>query len=163
MTLMRIGVISDTHIPDRASVIPTEVVAAFHGVDSIIHAGDFTSIDVVNTLQSIAPLHAVHGNMDEYQIKQQFPSKKIIDAGRIRIGLVHGHEAGYENIKQGIERLFKNDSVDCIVYGHTHRPEKAVIGGTLFFNPGSAVGDRSQSIGIFTITDTTFDADIISF
>lgn len=43
---MIIGLISDTHIPDRADKIPITVLEAFKNVDLIIHAGDLTSIRV---------------------------------------------------------------------------------------------------------------------
>jgi putative phosphoesterase len=40
---MLIGLISDTHIPDRARQLPDNVLEAFKDVDLILHAGDLTS------------------------------------------------------------------------------------------------------------------------
>ena len=37
---MLIGVISDTHIPERAKKIPDKVYELFEDVDLILHAGD---------------------------------------------------------------------------------------------------------------------------
>ena len=48
---MLIGLISDTHIPDRARIIPQNVIDAFEGVDLIIHAGDLTSLRIIEELE----------------------------------------------------------------------------------------------------------------
>ena len=61
---MLIGLISDTHIPDRARILPTKVIEAFEDVELIIHAGDLTSPKVIEELEEIAPVMAVQGNMD---------------------------------------------------------------------------------------------------
>ena len=161
--MIRIGVISDTHIPDRALELPSEILYGLEGVDCIIHAGDCTQWNVIEQLRSIAPVHAVQGNMDDYIIKQQLPLKKVVEFGTVRIGITHGHGGGFGNIKKKIAHRFKDDNVDCIVFGHTHQAEKTMVNDILFFNPGSAVDDRSKSIGIFTFDDNSFEADLISF
>ena len=61
---MKIGVISDTHIPKRAKALPEVVLKAFKDLDHIIHAGDIMSIGVLNTLKELAPVTAVAGNLD---------------------------------------------------------------------------------------------------
>ena len=61
---MLIGLISDTHIPDRAKEIPQKVFDAFSEVDLILHAGDLTSLKVIEDLEKIAPVMAIQGNMD---------------------------------------------------------------------------------------------------
>ena len=61
---MLIGLISDTHIPDRAKVLPQKVIEAFNDVELILHAGDLTSPRVIEELEDIAPVMAVQGNMD---------------------------------------------------------------------------------------------------
>ena len=37
---MRIGLISDTHIPEARAELWPQVYAAFEGVDAILHGGD---------------------------------------------------------------------------------------------------------------------------
>ena len=59
-----IGLISDTHIPKRAMCVPKRVFEIFENVDYIIHAGDLVELSVVDELEQIAPVLAVHGNMD---------------------------------------------------------------------------------------------------
>ena len=56
---MLIGLISDTHIPDRAKVLPQKVMEAFSEVELILHAGDLTSPKVIEELETIAPVMAI--------------------------------------------------------------------------------------------------------
>jgi putative phosphoesterase len=63
---MLIGVISDTHIPERANTIPEIVFEIFKEVDLILHAGDLVSLEVRDQLEKIAPTICVQGNMDRY-------------------------------------------------------------------------------------------------
>jgi putative phosphoesterase len=61
---MRIGLISDTHIPIAAKELWPQVYEAFRGVDLIMHAGDLMVPDVIDWLEEVAPVMAVWGNGD---------------------------------------------------------------------------------------------------
>ena len=61
---MRIGVVADTHIPDRTRELPAEIFDHLHGVDMILHAGDVSRQIVLDRLATIAPVIAVQGNRD---------------------------------------------------------------------------------------------------
>jgi len=62
---MKIGVISDTHIPNRAKEIPPKVLEMLKGMDMILHAGDLVELSILEILKSICPdVRAVWGNMD---------------------------------------------------------------------------------------------------
>ncbi len=135
-----IGLISDTHIPNRRKKLPKEVIKAFNDakVDLIIHAGDFEDLSIVSVLEKIAPLEAVHGNMCHQEVKTRFPSKKIIEIENITLWFTHGNggPSGY------FERLldsFKNEvsRLDIIISGHTHIPEAKLLNGIQIINPGS--------------------------
>ena len=86
---MLIGLISDTHIPDRAKVLPQNVIEAFNDVDLILHAGDLTSPRVIEELEEIAPVMAIQGNMDRVN-GIDLPKARVIEAEGLRIGLIHG-------------------------------------------------------------------------
>ena len=86
---MLIGLISDTHIPDRAKQLPQNVFDAFSDVDLILHAGDLTSLEVINQLEQIAPVMAVQGNMDRVNWIN-LPKAKVVEAEGLKIGIVHG-------------------------------------------------------------------------
>ena len=142
---MKIAVLSDTHVSSIES-LPEKVIASLSTVDLIIHAGDFTSIGVLNELKHFAEVKAVHGNMDPTELESALPAKEMLDLGNKRLGITHGWGAPWE-IEERVRSIFAQDRVDVIVYGHSHRSQNKVIDGILFFNPGKA----SDSFGIITI------------
>lgn len=153
---MKIGVISDTHIPDRAKEIPREVMDGLKDVDMIIHAGDLVDISVLDKLKSISKnVVAVRGNMDPDEIKKQLPEKEILKVGNHRIGVMHGNGAPNKLIEL-MSSVFKDDNVDVIIFGHSHYPINEKRDGVLFFNPGSVtdkVFSPYNSYGIIEVND----------
>ena len=75
---MLIGLISDTHLPNRATEIPEKVFETFENVDLILHSGDICSFDVIDQLNKVAPTLAVRGNMDPFT-EEELPSSRIIE------------------------------------------------------------------------------------
>lgn len=161
---MKIGVISDTHIPDKCEHIPKTVLNAFKHVDMIVHAGDMVDLDAIDELKSACPkIVAVAGNMDSQRIMKKFPVKQVFEISGSKIGLMHGSGAPINLIKV-LKNAFKNERPDIIIFGHSHKPMNEVIDGILFFNPGSATDFSSgqASYGIIEINDAlTIDAKII--
>ncbi|MGA2682891.1 MAG: YfcE family phosphodiesterase [Candidatus Bathyarchaeia archaeon] len=74
-----IGLISDTHVPKRAAKVPQKVFEIFQNVDFIIHAGDLVELSVIDELEQIAPVLAVHGNMDSPQASEALPTLNSLD------------------------------------------------------------------------------------
>lgn len=161
---MRIGVISDTHIPKNTDKIPEIVFKHFKDVDLILHAGDLTNINVIDELRQITPnVEAVTGNMDLSENQSVLPRKKLINADGLKICLIHGwgDPAG---IKNRILMEVKDDKPDIIIFGHTHQPEKGVLNNILFLNPGSPtdkVYASVNSVALLTIDKGKADAEII--
>lgn len=134
---MKIGVIADTHIPDRAKEIPKQILEAFKNVDMVIHAGDLVDLSVLEKLKTICPnIKAVYGNMDPHEVKKNLPEKEIIQVGNYKIGLMHGYGAAH-NLIDLMSEAFKNDHVDIIIFGHSHAGSSEKKGDVLYFNPGS--------------------------
>ena len=151
---MRIGVLSDTHIPLAAGRLPQKVMDGLTGVDLILHAGDIVEYSLIKTLETIARTEAVCGNMDSFGIRKILPDKKIVQAGNFSIGLIHGFGSPF-NLTKRIRNQF-HERVDAIVFGHSHSQMNKVIDGVLFFNPGSPtdkVFAKSNSYGILTVND----------
>lgn len=153
---MKIGVISDTHIPDRAESLPQQVLDAFKNVDMIIHAGDLVNFSVIEDLKKCcANIKVVCGNMDHDPQCNSMPRKEIINAGAFRIGLMHGY--GHPNtLIENLEKEFKFDNVNMVIFGHSHNAVNEVRNGIIFFNPGSPtdkVFARYNSYGIIEIND----------
>lgn len=151
---MKIGVISDTHGHDLDDIAAT-VLASLHGVDLIVHAGDFTHASVYRGLTDIAEVKAVHGNMDSLELKEMLPSVITFEAGGRKIGVTHGSGAPW-GIVGRVRRLFRDE--DIIIFGHSHQAHNASLEDSLMFNPGTA----SRSFGIIDIGDK-IDARIIEF
>jgi putative phosphoesterase len=134
-----LGLISDTHIPSRGNSLPKSVIRAFTDVDMIIHAGDFERLQVASTLEKIAPLKAVHGNMCHHEVLEKFPKTNIISVEKVEIGITHGGGGSSGYFKRVLQEFDpKNISkINIIVSGHTHNPSAKVIKGIQFINPGS--------------------------
>lgn len=134
---MRIGVIGDTHIPERAKDIPQQVLEAFKGVDMIIHVGDLVNLDVLDKLKTACKnIKAVWGNMDPYEVRKKLPEKEIIRIGDYNIGIIHGY--GHPNkLIELVTEIFKEEKVNLIIFGHSHYPINEKRGNILYFNPGT--------------------------
>jgi len=140
---LRIGVLSDTHVSSLAE-LPDKILTTLAEVDMIIHAGDFTTKDVLDGLKQLRGVSAVCGNMDSNELKRLLPEREVLTVGRKRIGVTHGW-GGPHGIEDRVGSLFSN--VDIIVFGHSHELMNEIINGILFFNPGQA----RNSFGILTI------------
>lgn len=149
---MKVGVLSDTHIPKRAGGLPEEVIQAFRNVDHIIHAGDITSPKVLSELECLASVTAVSGNVDPEPLQETLGSKKITTLSGYRIGITHGHGSGGKTLERAM-KCFEKDDVDCIIFGHSHIPFCEYINGILMFNPGSPTDKRRNELYSFGILE----------
>lgn len=146
--MVTIGVLSDTHLLEPNDWFRKKVVSSFAEADMIFHAGDLTSLSVLEVFAG-KTVYAVHGNMCGPRTRNSLPESRIIEVGDFRLALVHG--AGFlYNIE---ERLFDHFApIDCIVYGHTHKPACRRFGPTLMVNPGSfAPAARHGGHGTYAI------------
>jgi putative phosphoesterase len=181
-SVTRIGVVADTHIPDRLKRLPASVFEKLRGVDAILHAGDLSAAHVVKSLETIAPVFAVQGNRDMItRYGRTLPTDRLIEIGKVRIGLTHGHGGWRGYLKEklhyhlfgyGITRTirraqqrFEFEQMNAIIFGHTHRPYNAVCDQVLVFNPGSVGPDYythyGAAVGIITIADSAVRGEII--
>ena len=158
-----IGLISDTHIPSRAKSIPKTVFNIFETVDFIIHAGDLVELTVIDELEQIAPVLAVHGNMDSPEVSDILPkvnSLKIFDR---KIGVMHDPDTlmGMSKMRE----IAKENGFDVLVYGHTHNANIKWEGKTLYINPGSPTNPSSllnkPSVAVLKITKEAITPEIV--
>jgi len=159
---MKIGVISDTHMPCKARELPGELVSVLKGCDLILHAGDLTEPYVLDELRKISRVEAVSGNMDSRKVRSVLSDKKILMLSGKKICLMHGY--GNPNALVGVLKTeFFGEGPDIIVFGHSHVPMNEYIEGVLFFNPGSATDTifaPYRSYGIIEITKDEIKAEI---
>lgn len=151
--LMKIGVISDTHLKKPTPELCQLQHTVFANVSMILHAGDLTELEVLEAFSGKEVI-AVQGNMDSRTVRNELPSKKVVEIEGFRIGVLHGLGNPF-----GLPRRLAGTfhEVDVIVYGHTHRSDNKVRDGVLFFNPGSFSGGfpffGKRSVGILTIEE----------
>ena len=154
--MTRIGVIADTHIPDRAEDLPKKVIDDFSRVDMIVHAGDLVDLSVLDKLKSLCGnVIAVWGNMDPEAVRKKLPENEIITVGKYRLGLTHG--SGHPSrLLEVVSSKFQDQKVDAVIFGHSHIPLNEEKKGVLYFNPGSATDEifsPYRSYGILEVDD----------
>jgi putative phosphoesterase len=152
---MRIVVLADTHV-NTLEHLPRKIIDAISTVDLIIHAGDFTDVQVLKELKQLREVKAVQGNMDSMELKAVLPVKEIIEIENKRIGITHGSGSPW-GIEEKVRKMFESDQINIIVYGHSHQSQNKVIDDILLFNPGKA----TDSFGILTINREA-EGEIIS-
>jgi len=149
---MQIAIVSDTHMPRGARVIPPACLERCRAADAILHAGDLVDVPVLELLRSLGPpLHAISGNVDSAAVRALLPERLELELGGARIGLVHipGPARGRAARLRGAFA-----GCDAVVFGHTHLPEHAELDGFQIFNPGSPTERRrapAHTMGIATI------------
>jgi len=160
--MIRIGVISDTHINRPEPLIDEIIGKHFQTVDMFIHTGDMVWFEVLDSLYATGkPVHAVSGNMDPVEVKSRYPVKKIIEVEGMRIGMIHGWGSPNGIIKRIMGEF---SDVGAIVYGHTHQPFSEFEEGIFFFNPGSPTDSRftnAGTVGIIEVDSGNIRGEII--
>jgi putative phosphoesterase len=149
---MKVGVISDTHLTSHDERLRCLLDTHFRDVDLILHAGDLVDLRVLDSFEG-KEVRAVYGNMDPASVREILPDRLMLELEGHTVGVMHGWGA-----PSNLEQKLQNElgPVDCLVYGHTHKPANRISNGTLFFNPGSAIDRRfaaHHTIGILEIGD----------
>ena len=148
---MKIGVISDTHLPSVGRKLPKKLLEELKKVDLIVHAGDLTEEKYLNFLKSLNEVRAVAGNRDSFPLQEKLKEKLTFKIENKQISVIHGHQFGGRNALQSLNYNFPES--DVIIFGHTHRPFNEELGGKLFFNPGSPTDKRLEKNYTFGIID----------
>ena len=126
-----IGLISDTH-----GLLRKEALEALRGSELILHAGDVGKQEILESLREIAPVVAVRGNVDTQEWARGLPMTAIVEAGAIRIYMLH-------DVKE-LDLNPASAGFQIVVSGHSHQPGKNERGGVWYINPGSAGPRRFQ-------------------
>ncbi len=147
---MKVGILSDTHVPGAANALPPDVFRLFQGVDLILHCGDIVDLALLEELKAIAPVEAVAGNMDDLEAHRVLGVKKVLTLGKFTVGLIHG-KFRIDVQKEMIRKEFGN--VDLIVYGHSHHAYWGKVGDALFLNPVSPTDSKHAPFHSVAILD----------
>jgi len=125
LTINRIEIISDTH-----SLLREEALRALQGSDLIFHAGDVGKPGILDTLQALAPLVAVRGNIDKGTWAEALPPTAVAETPSAVFYVLHD--------LQQLDRDPKAARFHIVVSGHTETPGYSQRGGVLYLNPGSS-------------------------
>jgi uncharacterized protein len=144
---MRLGVIADTH-----GLLRPEIFDVFGGVDHILHAGDVGALELLTELATLAPVTAVYGNTDGWDLRSRLPQVARIELDGFRIVITHGDQLGGPNPEK-LHAAFPD--AEILVFGHTHRPLLTLVDVVVtVINPGGAGPrrfDLPPSVGILEL------------
>ena len=144
---MRLGIISDTH-----GLLRPEVFEVFAGVDHILHGGDVGPVAILEELGAIAPVTAVYGNTDDWDIRSRLPQVATVQLDGFDILVTHGDQFGSPT-PESVQAAFP--TAEIIVFGHTHRPVLTLVDTVVtVINPGGAGPRRFNlpaSVGILEL------------
>lgn len=173
---MRIGLVSDTHIPEAGKELPPQLYEAFAKVDLILHAGDMHIIEVLDWLESLAPVVAARGNGDGSSGRPPFPDEDPrvkyahnLELGGLRVGLIHwfplpGEIPGIppnDTLAAFMERHF-GGPVDVVVCGDTHVARVDKHPGVLMINSGSPTLPNNLTPRLGTVAMLTIEGGVPS-
>jgi hypothetical protein len=134
---IRIGVVSDTHVPGVYRSLPDTLWRALEGCDQVIHAGDFDGWETYQQIKSRFPTIAVVGNKDDFRACEEVPESRILTVGGHTIGITHGC-GPCAGLPQRVAQRWTGGPVDLLIFGHSHDLGLHEIGGQKLLNPGSA-------------------------
>ena len=159
---MLIAVISDTHLPRGSRRLPDACLERIRAADLLLHAGDFTAATVLEELRALGPpVAAVHGNVDEPELRRSLPGTRAVEVGGARIGMVH--DAG--PARGRLERLrARFPDADAVVFGHSHLPLHERRDRFQVFNPGSPTDRRrapAHTMGLARVKHGRLEFELI--
>lgn len=165
MVLKLIGLISDTHIPARAKAIPAKVFEIFEDACMILHAGDLTRLSVMEELEQMAPVIAVHGNMDTRSVKVKLPAMNSVSVYDWKIGLTHNLRFHFG--RNTVREMMEKQGFHIFASGHTHRPSLKYKKGMLLINPGSPTNPippflTNPTVAILKVTKKEIEPEIMN-
>jgi putative phosphoesterase len=126
-------------MPRGTRRLPAECLRRLEEAELILHAGDFVRLSVLEELGRLGTVEAVAGNMDEPDLREALPKRRVVAVEGARIGMVHipGPAVG-----RGERLVAGFPGCDAVVYGHTHVPEISRTGDIWVLNPGSPTERR---------------------
>ena len=159
---MNVVVLADTHTAGSSRPLPSGAWPYIEVADHILHAGDVCDPQLLDELETFAPVTAVMGNCDALDVKHwgALP-EAVLDIAGVTIAMVHD-SGPRKGRAERLTRRFPNAAV--IVFAHSHLPVNEMAGPTLLFNPGSPTWRRTAphpSLGILYIEGGRVEADII--
>jgi putative phosphoesterase len=148
-----IAVLADTHMPKGGRRLPDRSVEILRESEAVLHAGDFFALETLRQIEALCPgpVHAVHGNVDEAELRGLLSATLEVEFDGARIAMIHDSGAARGRVGR-MRRRFP--TADAVVFGHSHLPLQESDDGFQIFNPGSPTERRRaprHSMGLLRI------------
>ena len=152
-------------MPRGGRRLPDACVERIASADLLLHAGDFSTLQVLRELEAIGPpVAAVHGNVDSAELRRLLPEERVVETEGARIALLH--DAGPRGGRLDRMRRRFGERADVVVFGHSHLPlHEQAADGFQIFNPGSPTERRrapSHTMGLISVRDGLARCDLVS-
>lgn len=166
-----VGLVSDTHLPERCEALPEALFTVLAGADLILHAGDVGELRVLDALSAIAPVVAVHGNDDTVEAQRELPYQQVVTVAGQRIVLCHTHhpdreaemaqrrDDAWEPKLSQRATLGHRAGATAVVWGHAHIPLACRHEGVHLVNPGAIASPNAvtrqacRTVGLLFLRD----------
>jgi len=130
-----LGILSDTH-----GYFHPELIDALDGVDHILHAGDIGDLTIIDGLKAVAPVTAVYGNVDGWDIRHRTGEHQRVTFAGVNVWMTHiaGRPGAWQ---RGMGEKLRADPPDVFICGHSHILRIERVEGfrnMLYLNPGAA-------------------------
>jgi putative phosphoesterase len=172
-TTLRVGLISDTHIPESRPQLWPQVFDVFQGVDAILHGGDIHDLVVLDQLNALAPLWSARGNGEDGSAGRPIAAADerlryswLLDLAGVRVGLTHDvpmpELPPNFTVARWKQRRFGTEEIDVLVYGDSHVERLDVVGPTLCVNPGSPTYPHNLNTQLGTLGFLDIDGPTVT-
>lgn len=161
--MTKILLLSDTH-----GHIDKTILKYVKDADEVWHAGDIGDLKVTDAIKKLKPLRAVYGNIDNHEIRKEFPENNRFLCEEVNVLITH--IGGYpEKYNPKIKQILQSNPPDLFICGHSHilkvMPDKKLH--LLHMNPG-AIGNHGlhkvKTMLRFTIDGKKIDnLEVIEF
>lgn len=140
-------------MPKGGRRLPERAVELLREAEAVLHAGDFFALGILREVEALCPgpVHAVHGNVDEEELRRLLPETVEVELDGARIAMVHDAGPAKGRLRRMRARF---PTADAVVFGHSHMPLHEEDGGFQIFNPGSPTERRRaprHSMGLLKI------------
>lgn len=135
---MKILIVSDSH---GRNTYLDKVINQVSPFDMLIHLGDLEGSE--HYLEGVVPgkVEMVSGNNDYFTCVAR---EKIISIGKYKVLLTHGHRYKVNYDLETLKEVARQNGVDIVMFGHTHKPVIDTSNGVIAINPGSISQPRQD-------------------
>jgi putative phosphoesterase len=159
---VEIAIISDTHMPRGERRLPDACVERLRAADLIVHAGDFSRLEVLEQVRAFGPVVGVYGNTDDVLLTTALPEATVIPVDTRKLAVIHDAGPAQGRLRRLRARFA---GADAVVFGHSHIPlHERAPDGFQIFNPGSPTERRRQprhTMGMCRLNDGGLEFELI--